>query len=269
MEISQIIAEIKKYGKTTYVAEKGEAIVKNFNQETRQLGLFIPSNPPISIYEKPLSLLGGISICRSGEDWPSFEEKPLMPILQITANKLPIFKKLFGDDEKLVTVYCPEKAINIGDRWVAEIKEYSLSEPLVKLSIPKGIPQEKDMYTINWKKHVDYPSNNLFELFYPPELAQAIRKQLEDEYGSEYYSDNFPTAEGTKLGGYPYCIQGEPDPWFNNLLKPDLIKGTEHWEFIMQIDQHDFKRLNLVHSGIMMVFRNKQTKEWVCDLQFF
>lgn len=90
---------------------------------------------------------------------------------------------------------------------------------------------------------------------------------MEEMYGDDYYMENFPTASSTKIGGYPYCLQSEPDRWLSTPLKDD--QNVLDWEFVMQIDQDDFEKLNLVNQGIMSIFRHKHTKEWVGELQYY
>ena len=269
MNIDDIKKQIKKYGKTVYIAEKGTPIQKKFDPIKKELNLLLPGPTPISIFEKPLSLIGTVSHQLAGEEWPSIEGKFCMPLLQITKD-LPIFQKLFGLENQLITIYFPQEAVYLEkeNRWAINIKEYVISEAerMIKVTIPKGVPQEKMIHVIKWKKTIEYPSSDLFELFYPQELIESI-KQIEEIYGSDFYEENFPTSERTKIGGYPFCIQSEPHRWLSRPLKAD--HNVLDWEFILQISQDDFEKLRLVDQGIMAIFHHKHTKEWVGELQYF
>lgn len=267
MNIHDLKKQIRKYGRTAYIAKKGAVIQKKFDPIKKELNLLLPGPTPISLFEKPLSLIGTVSHQRAGEEWPSIQGKSCMPLLQI-ATDLPIFQKLFGSENQLITIYCPQEAVYLEkeERWAVNVKEYALSESIIKVRMPKGVPQEKMSHCIKWKKTIDYPSFDLFNLFYPPELIEAI-EQAEEIYGDDYYAENFPTSESTKIGGYPFCVQSQPHRWLPAPLKTDQ-KGLD-WEFIMQISQDDFEKLNLIDQGIMTIFHHKHTKEWVGELQFF
>ena len=252
--------QIQKYGRIAYIAEKDAIIQKKFDPTKKELDLFLPYPTPVSIFEKPFSLIGAVSHQRVGDKWPAIEENLYMHILQITTD-LTNFHDLFGPDNQLITVYCPQNAFYLDkeDRWEVNVKEHALSDNMTKVMAPKDAPQEKIAHCIKWKKVIDYPSRDLFDLFYPQELIDAIY-QIEELHDTDYYRENFPTSEHTKIGGYPYCVQAEPDRWQSN---------AQEWKFIMQIDQNDFERLNLVHQGIMTIFRHEHTKEWAAEVQFY
>lgn len=265
MEKREIIALIKKFGKPAYIAKKGLPLIKKWDSTKKELNYLIPNQSDKSLFDEPLSLIGGISHHLIDEKWPSIENQFLAPILQITPHNLPIFSDLFGAENKVISLYCPENPIYLENesRWITEIREYAHPEPLRGLPIPKNVPQEEQIYLIQWKKVIDYPQNDLFEFFFPEDLADSIRNELSEEFGDDYYQESFPTAEGIKVGGYPSCIQGEPVPWCNQ------DEDSKLWNFVMQIDDRDFTKLNCIHDGIMNVFRHNQTKKWFCDLQFY
>lgn len=190
MNVDDIKKQIRKYGRTAYIAEKGAVIQKKFDPIKKELNLLLPGPTPLSIFEKPLSLIGTVSHQQAGEEWPSIEGKSCMPLLQITTD-LPIFQKLFGLEKQLITIYCPQDAVYLEkeDRWAVNVKEYALSESIINVIIPKGVPQEKMIHSIKWKKTIDYPCSDLFDLFYLQELIESIR-QIEEMYGPDYYEEN-------------------------------------------------------------------------------
>jgi GTPase involved in cell partitioning and DNA repair len=74
MNVDDIKKQIKKYGRTAYIAEKGAVIQKKFDPIKKELNLLLPGLTPISIFEKPLSLIGTVSHQQASEEWPSIEE---------------------------------------------------------------------------------------------------------------------------------------------------------------------------------------------------
>lgn len=131
---------------------------RNLTLLKKELDLLLPGPNAISIFEKPLSLIGTVSHQKSGEEWPTFEGKPGMPLMQISTD-LPLFQNLFGPEIQLITIYCLQDAIYLEneDRWAVTIKEYESSENMVKMTLPKGVPHEKMIHNIKWKKIIDYP----------------------------------------------------------------------------------------------------------------
>ncbi|MBS4167515.1 DUF1963 domain-containing protein [Parachlamydia sp. AcF125] len=264
MEKREMIASIRKFGKPAYIAKKGLSVTKKWDPVKKELSYLVPGQGDKFLFDEPLSLIGGISHRLKEEKWPSTETQYLIPLVQITSHNLPIFSALFGSENKVISLYCPENPIYLEKegRWIAEIREYPDPTLLLGASIPKNIPQEEQITLIVWEKVMDYPPNDLFEFFFPEDLAEAIRYELSEEYGDDYYEGAFSTAEGTKVGGYPYCLQHEPAPW------QGLRESSKDWSFVMQIDGRDFTKLNLGRDGIMHIFQHNQTKEWFCDLQF-
>jgi hypothetical protein len=262
MDANEIKKQIRKYGKVAYIAVKDIPVQKKFDPINKELNLLL-SGSNVSIFDKPLSLMGTVTHQQADDKWPSIEEKWCMPLLQI-AKDMPIFKDLFGIDMELITIYCPQNPLFLeGDSGVAfKIKELATSDSIEKALMPKGVPQEKNAYSIKWKKIVDYPSLDLYDLFYPQKLIEAI-ELLEEEHDFEFCRENFPTSYHTKLGGYPHCLQHEPNLW---IAQDD--KNVLDWEFIMQLNQGSFEKLNLIDGGVLTIFRHKQTKEWRAELQF-
>lgn len=147
MEKDEIIESIKSYGKVAYVAQRGARVS-------------VISDPSLST---PRSLVGGITHRLENDDWPIFKDKPYIPVLQISKNDLPLFEEVFGPDIQMIAFYCPEYAdrpidsmiIEEGkdDKWPALFKEYLLQDPLKPLLIPQGVPQEEEIYLIEWKSN--------------------------------------------------------------------------------------------------------------------
>jgi hypothetical protein len=263
MNKNEVKAAIKKYGKTAYVATKAIPIKKQWDPIKKELSHLLSTEPPKSLFETPLSLIGGLSHRPIEAEWPVFDNKFMLPILQLTSHGLPLFKSLFGSEDKIVSIYTPQDSnFYHTDKYPLLIQEYPL-EQLSGVLIPKHIPQEKQLYVIKWKKVIDYPQTDLFSLFLPDDLAEIIIHEWSEEYGEDYYDEHFPTALGTKIGGYPWCIQGEPGPWDVNPYKEKQSVPTD-WDFIMQIHPADFEKLG---GGMLNVFRHKQTGEWFCDFQ--
>jgi uncharacterized protein YwqG len=260
MEKHGVIDAIKKFGKPAYVAKKGLPVIRKWDPIKKEVSYIISDQSNQSLLDEPVSLIGGVSHHLKNEEWPLSNNQPLFPILQITPQNLPIFLELFKPGNKVICVYCPESQEH-GDYGVV-VKEYPDPSLLQKLHSHQAyeayqdILEEEEMYLIRWEKVIDYPQHDVFELFYPEHLARVIHDEFDDYY------ESFPTALGTKIGGYPFCIQHEPDVWDN---RPP--NQPEDWNFIMQIDSEDFGMIDLGDCGIVNVFQNSKTKEWRGDFQ--
>lgn len=256
MKKNEIYAEIKKFAKPCFLAKKGAKITRTLDPTDERFYYSLAEDPKRDLYQPtPLSLLGGQTYIGEG-NYPGLKEELFMPVLQIDSD-LPLFHALFGTG-KLVHVYCPATPIRIQPpcSFLASVVE-TPHKDLFMFPLLQVIPQENHPFIIEWEPVEDYPDRDLWELFFPRELIDAIYEQgLAEEIAEE-----FPSYEQTKVGGYPVGVQHSPLLWENP-------EEREEWEFVLQLNEADFEVLDLVDGGIMTFFRHKKSREYQCELQF-
>lgn len=248
MKKEEVIEAVRKFGKTAYVARRGDPILKKDDSDT------------------PHSIIGSITHHTEHEEWPLFKGQHFIPVLQIARTDAPFIKEVLGSDCEMIAFYCPEYSeipfesliIEEGkpDRWPGKLQIYTGKDHLKRLIIPSDAPQEENLFLIKWEKVIDYPDRFLRQCLFSEELICACEEILDDEY-----YDLFPTAEALKIGGYPTCVQDPPPVFYDSKFRP------EEWEFLMQITDTDFEKF-FVYDGMMTICRNKVTKELHYDVQF-
>jgi len=205
-----------------------------------QIGGFKPPENRLS------SWFGGRGFGVAGEQLPKYKEKDMFCLLQIIVSELPVVPPELNNTALLVVFFNREiipfgKAH--GDGW--EIREYSTLEFLEEL--PESIePSMIKSFPIKWNKvKNDAPGwENAWDLVDLTPINEASGAE-ERFYENSRYS-------GTKVGGYPVCIQDGHD-----------LSG-----FVFQIGSEEKPRWMWADNGIAY-FNKTSEGTWRFECQFY
>ncbi len=191
--------------------------------------------------EKPLltSMTGGIFWGLKDENWPFFNSKPLIPLISILTNELPLRARHF-DDIKLINVFAYEGGAPISEgEGSIVIRTYSNTDELVPLDMPNELT--KPCFKIKWEKSKDYPNGY--------QLEQSLSESEYQMYldNNSKLTDKYPNHFGIKIGGWPYLIQ---ETYFLQFDYPDFAFQFDSNEVFMFCD-----------SGVGY-FMNTEDNEW-------
>ena len=201
-----------------------------------QIGGFRPPEDPMT------SWFGGRGVGLPGDIRPSFEGREMFSLLQVKVAELPhapeelngiAFLNVFIDRE-VMPFNRPH-----GETWL--IREYTSMEGLQILP-PSEKPDVVKAFPIKWiRVENDYPQSE--------GIGEVIAHDYLDLIDDNTYHEDFPTIEGTKVGGYPFGFQYSPD-----------IEG-----FVFQIDSEYKAGWNWGDNG--MAHFHKRNGEWSLEWQ--
>lgn len=165
-----------------------------------EIGGFRPPEVPITSY------FGGRFVGESGEDWPQWENEPMLPLLQIKTDELPHRPQAL-DGIVLLNVFIGSKELPIdlpaenGNGWL--LRTYSSMEGLSPLTTPSESWIRP--FPIRWKlSETEGPqwedAWGLYDLTEFNKLGDAVNL-FYARYKRHYL---------TKVGGWPSFIQGSP-----------------------------------------------------------
>src|SRR5579871_5413313 len=110
------------------------------------VGGFRPPSDPFT------SWFGKVSVAQEEEQWPFFEDKPMIPLCQINCNELPLrpeslidvgFLMLFMGADKLPTDYAN------GEGWL--LRTYKADQRLKLLEPPASLKSFVKAFPIQWE----------------------------------------------------------------------------------------------------------------------
>ena len=175
------------------------------------------------------STFGRVCLARPGEAWPTWRDKPLWPLCQLNISEAQYLPKNLGD-LCMISIYIAEPLVDsltfcIGitndesdHPW--RMRTYQNFEDLVELKSPQ-LDSPIRPFEARWRAvERDYPTHDLIPIELPPDI--------EENY---YGIDGITTLEGTKLGGWPSCIQSEP--WW------DYQADGAEFEYALQVDSEE------------------------------
>jgi hypothetical protein len=202
------------------------------------------------------SWFGGVNLALPGEAWPTHNGKPMYALAQIDLTQLP-FRPPRLDDVEMITIFIdddlPTDHEPNGDGWC--LRAYPDASALIPLaqvdtgSYIKPFPMRPRVIDEDYPNWEDVPI----------ELSKDIR---------ERYHDLFQTAEGLKLGGWPFLVQSEiywggGGPWEEHPAQP---------EYVFQIDSTDKGSWMWGDSGLGYFGRGTRpgrTDEWALSWQCY
>jgi hypothetical protein len=194
-----------------------------------QVGGFRPSQDPLA------SWFGRVRVAQPGEGWPTTDGAPMLALAQFNLHELPCRPPPALADVSLLTLFLgpwqfPVGAPN-GVNWA--LRAYSCLDDLVPLEEPsparagdpklrKGQDMTLRAFPVRWQERLDLPCRDDI----PAELLDSWDAWVKDWGAAELPFD------GTKIGGWPYCIQSGVQWRTGGRLVEDgqyvLQLGSEH-----------------------------------------
>jgi hypothetical protein len=144
------------------------------------------------------TLFGRVNACVRGEDWPYFAGRPMQPVAQLNLREAPYVPESLHD-VALIAVFFDREATPVdaknGNGWL--LRAYPSLDGLELLKAPaefERIRGRPARYTLLERDFPDW--DDAANLNVPDDLAD----DWEEEFGS---------AEGSKIGGWPTLLQSE------------------------------------------------------------
>jgi len=192
------------------------------------------------------SWFGGRGVGLRGEQLPKYRDKDMFCLLQINISELPVVPPELSKTSLLVVFFNREELpFNQahGDGW--EIREYSSLENLEELPESKE-PEMIKEFPIKWSKVQDDAPDweNAWDL--------VDLTAVNETDGAEERFYQYNRYSGTKIGGYPKCIQHDHD-----------LSG-----FVFQIGSEEKPKWMWADNGIAYFNKNKHGV-WVFECQFY
>lgn len=156
--------------------------------------------------------MGRVRVALPGEDWPTSDGAPMLAVAQLNLRELPCPLPHALADVALLTVFLGPWQLPVdqpnGVNWA--LRAYPSLDGLVPLAEPpparagdpklrKGQDPVPRALPIRWQQHLDYPCRDDI----PAGLLDAWDAWAEGRDPTEL------TFDGTKIGGWPYCIQSQ------------------------------------------------------------
>jgi hypothetical protein len=186
-----------------------------------------------------------------GEDWPTSGDAPMLALAQLNLRELPCPRPQALADVALLTVFLGPWQLPVdqpnGVNWA--LRAYRSLEGLVPLAEPPparaGDPKLREgqdltlrPFPIRWQQHLDYPCRDDI----PPGLLDAWDAWAEDRDSAAL------TFDGTKIGGWPYCIQSEVQWQTGGRLVKDC-------QYVLQFGSEYKAGLSWGHAGLGYIAR--------------
>ena len=176
------------------------------------------------------SWFGRVRVARAGEEWPSHQDKPMLPLCQLNLADMPYLPPSLNDLSMITmfisAVSLPFEAEN-GDGWA--LRAYPSMEGLVEIEAPQ---HERFIrpFPVRWELiEADYPSYEDAALVLPVQ-------QLRD------HRDLFRSDHASKVGGWPALIQSE-------ILWAPFNQHPANPEYVFQIATEEKARWQWGHGG--------------------
>ena len=211
-----------------------------------QVGGFRPPSTPRT------SWMGQVLLGLPGEQWPSFEGRPMWGVCQIRVDELPAAPPRALDGVELVTVFIDLLELPVdtpnGEGW--ELRAYPSIDALAPLLEPDRHEAEDEQlgvrpFPVLWRAHVDMPDRDES----PDDAYREFVDGLEDWPETAAY--------GLKVGGWPKTVQSEVT-W--------TLAGGDEVEFVLQIDT-DEKSGVMIGDGGLAYFGWTPAQGWLMEWQ--
>jgi hypothetical protein len=213
-----------------------------------EIGGFAPPEGPAG------SWFGRVNLALPGEEWPTTDGQPLHALAQIDLTQLP-FRPAGLEDLAMITVFIaddpPYEGEPNGAGWC--LRAYPDLSALVPL---EQVDTGSEIRAFPMRPEVieeDYPT-----------WDDAADEDLPEEVAARYH-DFFETAEGFKLGGWPFLAQHSIE-WDGPTVRPARTR------FVFQIDSTDKGNWMWGDSGFGYFGRRTtpgRPDEWVMSWQCY
>ena len=208
-----------------------------------QVGGFRPSFEPAACNfgKSPLSL--------PGEEWPTWQSKPLLFVCQMNLAIAPVVPPLLADIQMITFFVDPEMGVlhqENGADW--RLRAYTSLESLVPMMAPAGAPKVAKGFECRWEECEDHPNYDDPEMVIP---AGSRRPRIELE-----------NVARTKIGGYASTIQSVP--WWGDTDHPSNPK------YCLQINSEEKAGLIWGDGGTIYIARGTEPgslDQWFLDWQ--
>lgn len=210
-----------------------------------QVGGFRPTFDPAACNfgQSPLGL--------PGEEWPTWQSKPLLFVCQMNLATAPAVPPLLADIRLITFFVNPELGVlhqENGADW--RLRAYTSLEGLVPIVVPAGAPRVRKGFECRWVECEDHPNYD------DPEIVNPA--------GSRQPGSEFENIARTKIGGYASTIQSAP--WWGDLDHPC------HPKYCLQINSEEKAGLIWGDGGTIYVARGTEPgslDQWFLDWQSF
>ncbi|WMT43292.1 DUF1963 domain-containing protein [Paenibacillus sp. D2_2] len=219
-----------------------------------QIGGFRPSG------ELTSSIFGKVNVSLPNEEWPSSNNKPMIPLCQINIIQLPYIPVSLKDIE-MITLFIdsndlPDNNPN-GQKWC--LRAYKYIKDLVPI---QSVPYESNIKVFEMKPTLieeDYPC---WDDFVEELSKENIPVTVEI---NDFYNNHLNNVSGLKVGGWPTTIQSEIywAPYNQHPVNP---------QFVFQIDSTDKGNWFWGDNGVGYIGRGttiEGSNEWVIEWQCF
>ncbi len=202
------------------------------------------------------SLAGAVEVCNPGETWPTGDNGPLHPLLQVCVDELPRVPEALADVAYL-TIFGQLEATPRRDQqsgnyaiwhpWdsYSEIRWVARGAPTERLSRPDLSQVPIGRGFVQWVERDDVPSFD--------DVCDAV------ELEAWPYDMDGARVEGTKVGGWPCLIQGPA-------CQIDDIGRPQPFDFVMQFGSSDNLNLMIGDAGRVYVTRGMADRRDHWDL---
>lgn len=219
-----------------------------------RLGGVRPSQDPLA------SWFGRVRVGLPGEDWPATDGAPMLALAQLNLRELPCPPPQALADVALLTLFVGPWQLPVdqpnGVNWA--LRAYPSLDGLVPLAEPpparagdpklrKGQDLTLRPLPIRWQQHLDFPCRDDI----PPKLLDAWDTWAEDHDPAAL------TFDATKIGGWPYAIQGEVR-WHTG------SQPVEDCQYVLQLGSEPKAGLSWGHVGLGYIARqpDRGTDGW-------
>jgi hypothetical protein len=210
-----------------------------------QLGGFQPPQDPLA------SWFGRVRVASPGEGWPTTNGAPMLALAQFNLRELPCRAQPVLADIALLTLFLGPWQFPVdepnGINWT--LRAYRSLDNLVPLEEPdpamagdpklrKGQDVTLRPFPIRWQERLDLPCRDDV----PSGLLDTWDAWVKDRNATEL------TFDGTKIGGWPYCIQSEVQWRTNDRLVEDC-------QYVLQLGSEPKAGLSWRYEGLGYVAR--------------
>jgi len=203
------------------------------------------------------SWFGTVRVGLPDESWPEWKGRPMVGVCQINCAEAPHLPSSLGDVEMLslfvdFTDGVPPDDSPNGEGWL--LRAYSSRNALVSVTEP-AIDGRLRPFPVRWESiPEDMPAREDLRTFLGSE-SDGVLEEFGELLGGP--------AEGSKVGGWPFLVQGE-------LFWAPFNRHPANPEYVLQIDSEYKAGLSWGDQGILYIgrgtggSRETWTMTWQC-----
>ncbi|MEX1015615.1 MAG: DUF1963 domain-containing protein [Phycisphaeraceae bacterium] len=227
------------------------ALIAEWEQRLARQAVLMKLVAPSSTLPYNASWFGRVNVALPDETWPHWNDRPLWPLCQLNLTELP-WRPSVLDDLEMITLFVdddhPQMDEPNGSSWV--LRAYPRLASLQSVNPPNfHEPPPMRAMSIQWSEPVvDFPTHDLL----PNDIPAVLREQY-------YDLKVFECQDGSKAGGWPYCVQAEPG-W--------MLENSNH-RFAFQIGSEEEAHWMWGDLGTAYFGRDTNRESWVMDWQCY